>query len=175
MAGMCEGVRRKGGTSVVEKAECEMEAVCFCRASTRGRVEFLCSRKARFHQGTNKTAKGRSRKRVSQTILTGDSPSTHPAREVRVLKVKSGPSGAPGTRDCCLVGMLLFFQPSLHIIVTGLLSNIETFRKCRTEPYTKSFHLGKNRQNCSCSCRLQTHLKVIHLPIVTFWRPGSSI
>jgi hypothetical protein len=102
-AGICEGDRRKGGTSIAEMAECEMRAICFCRASAGARVEFLYSRKARFHQRTNKTGHNRAagcqnqalhqrqgEEEASQAMLTGDSPSTHPARETRVLRRHGG-------------------------------------------------------------------------------------
>jgi hypothetical protein len=46
----------KERTSIAEKAECERRTTCFRRASARARVESLYSRKARFHQKTNKTA-----------------------------------------------------------------------------------------------------------------------
>jgi hypothetical protein len=54
-ANKCERNGNKRRTSVV-KTGCVKKMICFYRASARGQIEFLYSRKVRFHLRMNQTA-----------------------------------------------------------------------------------------------------------------------
>ena len=76
---MCKGIEGRGGTSIAEITEYEMRAIYFCRASVRGHEQDDHNRTAGCQNQV--LHQGQGEEEACRTMLIGDSPSTHPARE----------------------------------------------------------------------------------------------